>query len=153
MRFLVTTIIAANYRPVHDRLCPIIMLFHYLREEPGPHTFHPLSFLCLSWGGDKQRLAAKQELMSPLQGRWLHFQLTIHRDTVNLLPSQRIKENAWAHATCASKRWWQTRTRVCKPSPVSGLWLASLISKSNMGGEHPNSTYMISSETRKLEIS
>lgn len=79
MRFLVTTIIAANYRPVHDRLCPIIMLFHYLREEPGPHTFHPLSFLCLSWGGDKQRLAAKQELMSPFQGRWLHFQLTIQR--------------------------------------------------------------------------
>lgn len=25
-------------------------------------------------------------------------------------------------------------------SPVSGLWWASLISKSNMGGEHPKST-------------
>lgn len=103
-----TTIIAADYRPVHDRLCPITMLLQYFRDEPEPQTFHPLSFLHLSSAKQGSRsLRALSRI-----GRWLHFQLPIHRDTANLFHSQRIKENGWPYATCASKRWWQTRTRV-----------------------------------------
>lgn len=69
MQLLVMTITAADCRPVRDRLCYITMPLHFLRDEPGPQTFHPLRVLHLSWRGDKQRLPGKQlSVLSPGPG-------------------------------------------------------------------------------------
>lgn len=100
MQLLVMTIIAANCRPVRDRLCYrlcyIMTLLHFLRDEPGPQIFHPLRALHLSCAYQVSSLPC------PLQGQGLHFQLTVPKRCSDS-PTPRIKENGWPHAICASE--------------------------------------------------